>query len=154
MQLPILIILIIYLIILEYHFWYISHVLSGFWYADEEFCEQCEIDTFMIYLGSPSWFSRSRGAYVLMVKGESVLVNHPCTVSLQCNWRVSNWSIGMNPKYFSLKFSETPPQLPKTVILKMYPQENKMVLRDSDTIYGIFYKDGSQSELVSMLDEK
>jgi len=132
------------LILLWYHHDIISTLLTGFWVGDAEFLKSAGLDSFVFYISKGTLLSQSRGCYLLMMSEGEVVLNHPTAACLQSS---SLFSFGMSPKYFRLTFEEQPEIIPQQLTLKLDPRVGKLVLRDDQTIYGIFYRDGSQTEL-------
>jgi hypothetical protein len=120
--------------------------MAGFWEADAEFLKSAGIDSMILYIAPFDFFLKSQtGSYLLMMVNNEVVVNHPTTVSI-CTHMQSMLSFGLSPRMYTMTFEEAPENIPKTLTMKLDPRICKMVLKDTETIYAILYRNGCQTE--------
>ncbi len=127
------------LIVFAILFWYVSSSsgLDGFWVASSQFCEDAEIDNFVLMFKKADWRGRC-AAYVLLVRDGDVIINEPCSAQITKNWLNRKYSI----KFLELEVEGFP--LKQTAEL----DENRLLLFDGDTLYGEFYRDCENSRLL------
>lgn len=130
-------------------------LIGGFYNGDDRFCEESEIDLFCLYLDDDVDSHGTRAGYILMKSGDNLVLNEPTTIKLTRHW---SWSSDpMVPKYFDIEFNDLNDEVteffPNKQTLRFYPTIGKIVLFSGDTIFGVFYKSGYESELQSIMSE-
>lgn len=132
-----------------------NKLISGFYNADESFCEESDIDTFCIYIDDDIDSSGSRACYILMKSGDELLLNEPATLKL--NQHLSWSSNPSQPRYFDVEFANISDSavefFPLQQTIRFYPITGKIVLYYEDTVFGVFYKSGVETELKTVLDD-
>ena len=128
-----------------------DELVSGFYNGDQVFCEESEIDVFCLYLDDEVDSSGYRGGYILMKSGDDLVLNEPTNIRLTRHWNLFGKS---SPIYYDVEFTELDDMedfFPKCQTLKFYPATGKIVLYSDDTIYGVFYKSGAESEMKMLM---
>lgn len=153
----ILIIAIIIIIIIIYNYGkissrneFIKQNIAGLWEGDPGFCEEAEIDKFLIYL-DPELCR----CWILICNKSDVLCNHITKFNLSTYYDFDKSEDQLYKKYY-IEFSEIPDELKKagvfskTQILKIYPHNGKITLTSGNTIHFAGYKDALISDRVSL----
>lgn len=158
------IVIILVLLVIYRNFANINYLVSGFYIAPPEFCAGAGLDSFLMYIGDPSFFSRSRHGYILATQGEKMVINTPVDMCFTWDWMSIN-NLVINLKHTSqiegkLAFREEIDGIPKTLLVLASPTSGKLVLSDSENVYAILYRDAHLTEQIAkklesgQLDEK
>ncbi|MGL5935629.1 MAG: hypothetical protein ACRCZI_08390 [Cetobacterium sp.] len=129
-------------------------LISGFYNGDYDFCDESGIEVFCLYIGDDMDNKGRRSGYILMQSEEDLLINEPVSIKLCRHWCFT--SDVKNPKYYDVEFSDLDEDndfFPSKQSLRFYPNTGKIVLYSKDTIFGVLYKSGFESE-AKMIDDK
>ncbi len=128
-------------------------LLSGFWEANREFCDEAGLDVFCMFLSENYSYSNVRSCYVLAQKDGDFVINEPCDVQINpIRYR------GLNAASdFAIKFkgmSGASDVFPADQTMKFYPICGKFVLYNGDTITAAMYKNAYRTELNFIKNER
>lgn len=135
-----------------------DQLISGFYEADDSFCEESGIDMLSIYLDENK--NGSRACYILMTKSGQFILNEPTTAKLYMHsWNWSNWSLDpTKEKVFSIEFDDPTSSIeeifPTLQTIKFYPLSGKLVMSSDDTIHAVLYKSGINSDMKQLVDDE
>jgi len=120
-----------------------TNLLTGFWKADEDFCQEAELELFLVYIGEPSLIFNKRKGYILVKNAEGLIINNPVEFSLsgglsanpsmaheRCYTLYIDW-LGEDGYYF----------FPSEQQLYYYPQHGKLVMSADDNATAVLFKD-------------
>jgi len=127
-------------------------LLSGFYNADTDFCDEAGLDMFCLYINNDIDKSGRRSGYVLMKSDDNILLNEPTSIKLTRNIQFFNKNI----IHYNIEFEDINNEdvFPRVQLLKFYPMSGKLILSCDDTIYGVFYKSGQDSEIKYIMDKQ
>jgi len=118
-------------------------LMKGFWKADIDFCENADLDMFILYIGESDYYNTN--GYFLAKNKLGIILNNP----------VKLYFDGFNMPFISNKdyeisidwlgFEHNSEALPSIINMCYYPYHNKIILYKDDTTYAILYKDSSMS---------
>jgi hypothetical protein len=146
------IIVIYYVIVLRCNGSIYNELMTGFWKADGEFLKDAGLTSFLLYLAPTDW-KGIRACYLLAVNGDELVINEPCSVSLNQTWKLGNWSTGFGVKTYDIIFKDLETDdIPNKLILNFYPKTGKIILSKGDVIYGIFYRDAYLTDTMNQVD--
>lgn len=133
-----------------------NQLISGFYEANNDFCDEAGIDMFCLYFDDDISFTGNRACYILAKRDDEMVLNEP--VSAKITQRMS-WSSSMSePKYFDVDFIDLDESLedvfPRKQTMIFYPMIGKIILHANDTITAALYKNGVNSEIKMILNEK
>ena len=127
--------IVIFILIIVF-FWSRDRI-DGFWVISSQFCEDAEIDNFVLLIKEVDLFGDA-AAYVLLSRDNEILVNEPCSVRIRRN-------------FFSRKYKITFKDLEVDgfpLVQTMEIQGDRMRLFDGETLYGEFFKDTENTYLL------
>ena len=120
-----------------------SGATRGFWIADPDFCQEAEIDSLIMKISK-------NDAYILGIKDGEIFINENTGINM------SNATSTMGDNFTAkISFLDIEnEQFPKKATIKVYPYVGKLMLYDKDNnLYGVFYKDGSSTELQEKMEK-
>ncbi len=134
----------------------IHKLLSGFWEASSDFCDDAGIDMLCIYFDEETYTNRA--CYILMKADDNIVINEPTLAKISFNWLdYRNWTSFEDAKYLTIKFQNISEDIeetfPKCQQMRFYPVCGKIVLYYNDTITAVLYKNPVNSELQSIIKE-
>ncbi len=140
-------IIVIIIILLIFNARAIEHRdMCGFWSASAEFCDEAELESATLYLGSGLF---TKDAYIIFENAEGIIVNNPIDIKFGINvpsilpYRSHSRAYKCGIDWLGNK----PECMPSSVVLVHYPILHKIVMHSGDEIIGIFYKNLSLGEL-------
>lgn len=119
--------------------------LRGFWESPKQFNDEADLSMFSMYIG------KEKGGvypcYFLMIDNDdTLLINEASCFTLK--EPLSNLTTREDCREFYAKFDCMENELlPENLKIKFYPQTNKIIFADDETIYSVFYKNPLLSEL-------
>ena len=135
-----------------------STLLTGFWRASSEFCQNADLDLFLVYLGEcNSKISHVRPGYIIVKNADGLIINDPVEITLTGGLspnptisagRSFNMSIDWldeNTDYSSF--------FPSEQSLNYYPDCGKLVLSDDTKVYAVLYKDHAISDITRVMPD-
>jgi hypothetical protein len=132
-------------------------LINGFYESDDSFCSEAGIDMFCLYIDDDVDSDGNRASYILMNSNENLIINEPTIAKIVPKWEDMWFSDPNLPKLYSIEFKDLSTEcadiFPANQTLRFYPTIGKIVLFDDDIITGVFYKNGIQTELKSILEE-
>jgi hypothetical protein len=126
----------------------ISNLLDGFWEADKDFCNECDLDMFCVYFGNKDFWGK-RGGYVFASKQNNIKLNEPVTMTITPEYLVSPLITGVKTYDVIFKgISEDVVEVfPARQKIKLYPACGKLILYYKNTITAVLYKNCANSEI-------
>ena len=123
---------IVIILILVFYLTYDDDFKTGFWIGDDDFCEESEVSTFMLYLGPAEHcgLTTTRAGYLII----DDIIN-------------DSFSMHYSRLYGSkatLQFDESD-VWPEQVILHVDARQGRMTIKTADTVYARLTKDYSLS---------
>jgi hypothetical protein len=114
---------------------------GGFWYANPDFLTETGLENMLFYVDP---VDNSEGHFIM--SNELGLINN---ASVKMNWKYlgDGPSDPMKEKIYSLTFEEELKNIPQKCTLKYYPECQKIILLDDETIYGCMYKGLEDTEM-------
>lgn len=115
--------------------------LKGFWSSPEDFNDEAGITSFSFYITKKI---NQYSGYMLMIgEDNEILINEPMTFCLNNSLQ----NLFSYDKVFQLKFYEKETDLiKKCLTLNYYPGSNKIILKDKQKVFAVFYKNNAVSE--------
>ena len=153
----IVIITLLLFIIIFYQINNTHNLLSGFWEADSDFCEESGLDIFCIQISDQVDWNGKRACYLLAHQGDDFIMNDPISVQFKLSpIKSNNWSLDVTGvKHFDVNFSDIEyTSFPNRQKARFYPLCNKLVLYDGDTITAVLYKNSSYTESKFINDQE
>jgi hypothetical protein len=131
-----------------------DHLVNGFYEADASFCAEAGLETFCIYIDNDIK-GGERACYILGKKDGEIIINEPCTIKLA----LKNGSMcDTSPKYFTCEFKDLSEEcmeiFPLKQNLQYYPISGKIILHDDETVTYVGYKNGMNTEMKSVINDK
>jgi hypothetical protein len=148
-------IIVVFIIILIIYSRYIEDKnLNGFWKADAEFCQNAELEFFMLYMGkNESYITNNRNGYMLAKNDKGIIINSSIKMNLSPHNKLSVLNpFIMNEKKYNVVIewedeNHDEDIFPSELHLMYYPNHGKLVMYNNDTVLGCFYKDNYLSSL-------
>jgi hypothetical protein len=121
-------------------------LLSGFWSANASFCQDADLQWFVMYLGDDTGYIRHiRNGYICAANDEGIIINNPVTIKFgpsmtfrpgmsQC--KIYNISIEWDTEDLDIE-----DVFPSELQLAYYPKYGKIVMYKDDTVKAILWKD-------------
>lgn len=136
-----------------------SNLLTGFWRADPEFCQEASLDHFILYFGDKSLLSNKRNGYVLIQNNEGIIINDLAEFNFSNNFNIkpiisNRCKYNININWYEKNDYES--FFPCNQILIYYPLLGKIILLDGDNIKAVLYKDynmGDNKNLSELEDD-
>ena len=121
-------------------------MLCGFWSGDPYFCEDSELDLFLIYIDNTP--GNKKNGYIMMKNENGLIINNPVILNLNNSMSVNpfvrdviefdleiDWLYEEGYDFFSSKQK-----------MLYYPKQSKMILSSNGETMGLLYKDCSMSD--------
>lgn len=149
-----LLIVVVIIIFISYNNILYQRYLYGMWIADDDFCNESDLDGFMIMMGPSQggYITDTRSMYVVMYNDDGMLCNRTLEVRLGNTMVTSeyqNRSIHIVDEDFDI--------MPRDMTLSTSIMKGHMVLYGGDdgkTIYGSLYKDHDSTHKAQALQDK
>ena len=131
--------------------------LKGFWRADAEFCNNAELEMFMLYLGdNNSYLSHCRNGYILAANQQGIILNNPIQLDLSLNINLTPSIVKCKKYNATINWQENTPDdsnaFPNKFQVAYYPLHGKLILYKGDEILASLWKDGQMSSLAADID--
>ena len=133
-----------------------SSLITGFWKADADFCNNAELELFLVYFGEGSSISSNRPGYIIAQNSTGLIMNNPVNFSLSGGHSIKP---GLS-KYREYKVyidwideEGYDDYFPSEQILTYYPDCGKIVFSKDDTVYAVLYKDHVISDINRTMPE-
>jgi hypothetical protein len=129
-------------------------LLKGFWRADSDFCEQAELELFVVYLGDDVGYIRHcRNGYLLAANKNGIILNNPIRLTIGGNINLTPYLAGQKNYNASIDWQDTPPDdadaFPSEFELAYYPQSGKIVMHKDNQVLASLWKDCQMSSLAA-----
>lgn len=154
------VLILVWIMHLNYQSNVLHTLLSGFWEADSNFCNESGLDTFCFYLDEDYNTVGQRACYVLAMRDNAIVLNEPTVARISLQYmRANNWKTSLSsPKYLNIEFKniqeENESVFPKKQEMRFYPICNKIVLFYDDVITAVLYKNPVNTELKALVESK
>jgi len=125
--------------------------MKGFWKADAEFCQNAELELFMMYLGdNTSYISNNRFGYILVANDQGFILNN--AVKIHFSNSMKFLPIMSNSKEYNVQIDwlDYPPEddvFPSALNAVFYPKNSKIVLYKDGEVLAVLWKDVQMSAL-------
>lgn len=124
--------------------------LYGFWVAEgDEFCEESEIESMLVFIGEPdcSFRSRSRTCYI-------IIMNNLCNQGFTLNYRPGWASIGVGQYriYADVEFDEDD-IWPEQVCVDVDMRDGSMKVHADGTVYARLSKQHDTTNIARSLED-
>lgn len=120
-----------------------STLITGFWRADPEFCQESGIELFLVYFGEGSYVSNKRSGYIIVKNDDGLIINNPVEFCMYGGYSVNpglskHREFVLNIDWLDEEGYEF---FPSEQLLTYYPDCGKLVLSLEDKVYAVLYKD-------------
>lgn len=127
-----------------------TSLITGFWKADADFCQESAVQLFLIYFGEAEYFSNSRAGYILVCNSSGDIINNPIRMHFAGGSSL-NPSLSKSREYHItidwLDEEGYEDFFPSKQLLTYYPSCGKIVLSQGKKVYSVLYKDHSISDI-------
>jgi hypothetical protein len=117
--------------------------LYGFWVADEEFCEDSNVSSYMFFIGESekNWTNVTRKCYLVITDD---IAN--CLVSINY---YQGWGSPLIGKYLiNCTVDCEDHVLPEKLVIEIDIKTGKLIMKDNTNIYAILYKQQYVNDLI------
>ncbi len=132
-------------------------LLKGFWRADAEFCENAELEMFVLYLGDNiSYLRHCRNGYLLAANKNGIILNNPMQITLYGGMNLTPGISTQKNYNGSIDWQDMPPDdeeaFPSEFEMAYYPQCGKLVLHKDNEVLASLWKDCQMTAVMENAD--
>ena len=129
-------------------------MLRGFWTANASFCQDADLEWFVLYLGDDSGYvGHCRYSYICAANAEGIILNHPITINFGQSMCLKPGITHCKTYNITIDWHDDDPDIedvfPSNMQLAYYPKYGKIVLYKGDTTKAILWKDLQTSAIAS-----
>ena len=129
-------------------------LLKGFWRADADFCNNAELEMFVLYISdNTGYINHTRNGYILAANKQGIILNNPITLSFSGGVHFSPMLVGKKNYTVTIDWNGSPPEdsdaFPSKLQLTYYPKHCKIVLHKDDLVLAALWKDCQMSAMTS-----
>ena len=129
-------------------------LLSGFWRADADFCNQANLTSFILYIGDG--MTKKRG-YLLITNHDGIVINSAVDLEISnilCIRPYIRDEINLNVNFKWLCGDDDYEAIfPSMQNIKYNPKKGKIILMDQETVYAVLYKDNIMTDISAVKKE-
>jgi hypothetical protein len=140
-------VLIIVIIFFLYSRYLESNILTGFWRADAEFCNNAELDMFILYFGSPNLLL-NRNGYLFATNCNGIILNNPVNFKISGGFTLNPFICKEKKYSVCIDWNDLTPEeeaFPSNFSMSYFPNNSKLVLYKDDTVLVVLWKDPQMS---------
>jgi hypothetical protein len=129
-----------------------DNMLKGFWRATDNFCNEAELELFLVYIGdNNSYLGHNRPSFFLAANSDGIILNNPVDLNFGFSGNIKPWFSGCKKYDACIDWHNEPPEdenvFPTEFQIAYYPQNNKLVFYKNDEVLVILWKDSEMSAL-------
>jgi hypothetical protein len=123
-------------------------LLSGFWQADPQFCEEAGLQNMVFYIGPCK--NSKRAGYILAINEEGIIINNSVDFHIFGGY---TFNPDMTERHYDIVIDWLgEPEyefFPSKQQLHYYPEEGKLIFSTADnSILALLYKDNNMSAVI------
>jgi hypothetical protein len=132
-------------------------MLKGFWCANASFCQDADLDWFVLYIGDDDGIIKhSRYGYICVANHDGIIINSSITINFGLSTAITPGLSHCKTYNINIEWDDDEPDIedvfPSNLQLTYYPKYGKIVLYKNDTVKAILWKD-LQTSAISSTEE-
>ncbi len=132
-------------------------ILKGFWCANASFCQDADLEWFVLYIGDDDGLVRhSRYGYICAANSEGIIINHSVIINFGISMSIKPGLSHCKVYNINIEWQDDDPDIedifPSNLQMAYYPKYSKIVLYKDDTVKAILWKDLQTSAVLSSED--
>jgi hypothetical protein len=127
-------------------------LLKGFWRATDNFCNEAELELFLVYIGdNTSYIGHNRPGFLLAANSDGVILNNPVDINFGLSVKLLPGMANCKKYNAEIDWHGEPPEdenvFPSEVQIAFYPQHGKLIFYRDDEVLAILWKDQEMSSM-------